>query len=88
MSVVLLGDVIYLEDQCRVEDAEPLLRFLREGPTRQVDLAGAGHLHAAVFQILLAFRPPISGDRACPKFCVRGITNAEEAYYAKQSQEG
>ncbi len=25
---------------------------------------------------------------ACPKFCVRGITNAEEAYYAKQSQEG
>ncbi len=28
------------------------------------------------------------GQRACPKFCVRGITNAEEAYYAKQSQEG
>ncbi len=28
------------------------------------------------------------GNGACPKFCVRGITNAEEAYYAKQSQEG
>ncbi len=27
-------------------------------------------------------------DQACPKFCVRGITNAEEAYYAEQSQEG
>jgi hypothetical protein len=64
MTVALRGNMIFLEDQCRVEDAEPLLGFLQAHPGAAVDLTKAGHLHAAVFQILLAFRPPIAGPPA------------------------
>jgi hypothetical protein len=66
MSVVLQDDIIVLKDPCRVEDAEPLLRFLENGPARRVDLGGVKHLHAAVFQVLLAFRPPIAGESGDP----------------------
>jgi hypothetical protein len=59
MSARLDGNIILLEGQCRVEDAEPLLGWLQADSSRVVDLTGAEHLHAAVFQILMALRPPI-----------------------------
>ncbi|WP_262271162.1 MULTISPECIES: hypothetical protein [Microvirga] len=62
MSVRLAGDAIVLEGPCRVEDAEPLLRWLQEKPGRVVDLTDAEHLHTAVFQVLLALRPTIRGE--------------------------
>jgi len=61
MSVRLDGDVIILEGQCRVEDAEPLLGWLQADRGRSVDLTGAEHLHAAVLQILMALQPTIGG---------------------------
>ncbi len=61
MSVRLAGDVIVLEGPCRVEDAEPLLSLLQAGPDRTVDLTEAGHLHAAVVQVLMALRPTLKG---------------------------
>ena len=62
MSVRLTGDTILLEGDCRVEDAEPLLRWLQEDRGRVVDRTDAGHLHTAVFQILLALRPSVRGE--------------------------
>jgi len=60
MAVRLDGAVIRLEGDLRVEDAEPLLALLQE-PGRAVSLDGAGRLHTAVVQVLLALRPPVSG---------------------------
>ncbi len=62
MSVRLDGNIIVLEGQCRVEDAEPLLGWLQGGGGRIVDVTNAEHVHAAVFQILMALRPPIRGE--------------------------
>ena len=59
MSARLDGNIILLEGQCRVEDAEPLLGWLQADSSRVVDLTDAEHLHAAVFQILMVLRPPI-----------------------------
>lgn len=66
MSVSLESDIIRLEGACRVEDAEPLLMLLRENPCRTVDMSGAGLLHAAVVQVLLALRPAIAGTVSDP----------------------
>jgi hypothetical protein len=66
MSVQLDGPVIRLEGDCRVEDAEPLLALLQEQAGRVVDLTAAGPLHAAVVQVLLALRPPLSGPAGDP----------------------
>jgi hypothetical protein len=61
MSVRLAGDAVHLEGDCRVEDAEPLLAMLQADPTRRVMLAGAGVLHTAVVQVMLAMRPRLIG---------------------------
>jgi len=61
MSVRLDGNIIHLEEDCRVEDAEPLLGWLQADQTRIVDLTEVRHIHTAVLQILMAFRPAIRG---------------------------
>jgi hypothetical protein len=61
MSVRLDGNVIILEGQCRVEDAEPLLGWLQADRGRTVDLTDAEHLHAAVLQVLMALQPAVRG---------------------------
>jgi hypothetical protein len=66
MSVRVDGSVIRLEGECRVEDAEPLLAALRAGTACSVDLTAAGHLHAAVVQVLMALRPALAGPPADP----------------------
>jgi hypothetical protein len=64
MSVHLDGKIIRLDGACPVEDAETLLGLLQLAPGRLVDMSAAEHLHAAVVQVLLAFRPPVSGAPA------------------------
>lgn len=61
MSARLNGNIIVLEGQCRVEDAEPLLGWLQADGSRVVDLTAAEHLHTAVVQVLMALRPGIRG---------------------------
>jgi hypothetical protein len=61
MSVRLDGAAIRLEGECRVEEAEPLLALLLEDRGREVDLGGAGPLHTAVVQVLLALGPRVRG---------------------------
>jgi anti-anti-sigma regulatory factor len=61
MSARLDGNIVALEGICRVEDAEPLLRWLQADPSRIIDLSETEHLHAAVLQVLMALRPRLSG---------------------------
>ncbi|WP_159717446.1 hypothetical protein [Geminicoccus flavidas] len=66
MTVRLVGDVIRLEGACPVEEAEALLALVQERPDRPVDLSGCRHLHGAVLQVLLAFRPRVQGQSEDP----------------------
>lgn len=61
MSVELVGDAIVLSAPSRVDEAETLAALLQAGRGRRVDLTGSGPLHAAVLQVLLAFRPEVLG---------------------------
>jgi hypothetical protein len=89
MSVRLDGNIIVLEGACRVEDAEPLLRWLQADRGRSVDVTGAEHLHAAVLQVLMALRPGIRGA-AKDAFLRDWITPAlmDENPLKPESQEG
>ena len=66
MSVRLEADTVILAGACGVEDAEPLLALLQDAPTRPVDIERAESLHTAVFQVLLAMRPPLRGGSPNP----------------------
>ena len=66
MGVSLEGDVIHLRGACPVEDAEPLLSLLQGNSGLHIDLRASGHLHTAVIQVLLAFRPVVVGPAADP----------------------
>jgi hypothetical protein len=54
---------IILEGACGLEEAETLQELMEAHPDQPVDLAGAGHLHAAIAQILLARRPRMTGTQ-------------------------
>lgn len=66
MPVALKDDVAVFEGACLVEEAEPLLAWLRETPDAAVDLAGCTGLHAALAQVLLAARPRLVAPPADP----------------------
>jgi hypothetical protein len=66
MTVTLETDTIRLSADCPVGDAEPLLALLQEAPGRAVDLTGAGTLHTAVVQVLLALQPEVLGPAGDP----------------------
>ena len=61
MSVELDGDVVRLSGECGLEDCERLLALFAGGSGHRVDLSGAGPIHTAVFQVLQAKRPALSG---------------------------
>ncbi len=66
MTIRRLGETIFLEGVCAVEDAEVLLQHLQVG-AEAVDWSGCTHLHAACFQLLFATRVPMSGTPANPE---------------------
>ena len=61
MGVRACEGSIILEGACALEDAETLQDLMEAHPDQPVDLAAAGHLHAAIAQLLLARRPAITG---------------------------
>jgi hypothetical protein len=63
MSINVRDGVIHLEGRCGVEEAETLLGHLSV-PGVRIDLGGCEHLHAALFQLLMAARVPIAGEPA------------------------
>jgi hypothetical protein len=66
MTIRRLGDTIFLEGVCAVEDAEVLLQQLQAGADL-IDWSGCAHLHTACFQLLLATRVPMSGTPVNPE---------------------
>jgi hypothetical protein len=60
MPVTLKEGLAVFEGACAVEEAEPLLHWLRDTPDAQLDLGGCAALHAALAQLLLAARPRIA----------------------------
>lgn len=62
MTVRVDGQVIFLEDDCHVDQAELLLLRLQEDPARSVDLSRCRHLHSALAQVLLSHGVRVSGE--------------------------
>ncbi|MBB6251194.1 hypothetical protein [Nitrospirillum iridis] len=61
MTVVVENDFIRLEGACAAEDAETLVSALQGAADPIVDVSRCLHLHGAVVQVLLAFRPSVRG---------------------------
>jgi hypothetical protein len=59
MSIRYLKKHAALEGVVTVEDAEPLLQWLRTQARPAVHLGRCEHLHAAVLQVLLVLRPKL-----------------------------
>jgi hypothetical protein len=66
MTVRRDGDIIRLEGDCRVEQAETLAAMLQEPGVRAVDIGACSALHGAVLQTLLAFSPVVVGSPEDP----------------------
>jgi hypothetical protein len=66
MPVTLKEGLAVFEGACAVEEAEPLLHWLRDTPDAAVDLAGCDALHAALAQLLLAARPRLAAPPPDP----------------------
>lgn len=60
MTIRFGKNVAYLEDACGIDDAEPLLDWLRAHPKGKVNLKSCRELHTAVLQILLAANPGVT----------------------------
>ncbi len=78
MPVTGKRQTVHLEGICSVEEAEELLAWLHKHPKGRVHLKACRHVHAAVLQVLLCARPPISTYPDEP-FLRRWIVPALEA---------
>jgi hypothetical protein len=61
MTVRRDGEIIRLEGDCGVEDAETLVALLQGDETPTVDLGQCRHAHTAVVQALLSHGAQVSG---------------------------
>ncbi len=66
MTIRQDGNLVCLEGECLVEEAEMLVTLLQSASVEAVDLTGCGHMHAAVAQALLAFPKPLRGEPRDP----------------------
>jgi hypothetical protein len=94
MSLKLEDEIIYLEGFCHVEDAEELLALVQTNASHPVDLTHCSHLHAALVQILLTFRPTIIGicgdpfirDWLLPSFSVEQTSQKSKTSQGRQKR--
>ncbi|MDO9711601.1 hypothetical protein [Paracraurococcus lichenis] len=73
MPMRFTGRLAILEGTCAAEEAEPLAAWLRETTSPGLDLSGCDHMHTAVLQALLAFRPRIAAAPADPFWAQLGL---------------
>lgn len=66
MAVDYLKRSVRLSGVVTVEDAEPLLLWLKENPRGKVNLMPCSHLHTAVLQALLVGRATVSAWPTAP----------------------
>jgi hypothetical protein len=60
MPISMLDGRAVFDGACAVEEAEPLLAWLRQTPDATADLGGCGEVHTALVQLLLAARVPVA----------------------------
>lgn len=61
MTLRTEGERVHLVGRCAVEEAESLASLLLANPAVRIDVSRCDSMHAALAQVLLAFRPSISG---------------------------
>jgi len=66
VPLVFEKNTVRFVDTCTVDEALDLQEWLGVAETPRVDLSACTHLHTALFQILLAVRPRLSGSPADP----------------------
>ena len=66
MTVARTEEKIVVSGSCGVEEAEALLRLLLADPGAVVDLSAAVTMHTALWQVLMARKPQISGKPTDP----------------------
>ncbi len=62
MSITFRKQVAVFKGVCSVEEAEPLLEWLQSTPRGRINLKGCDHLHTALLQVLMVFRPALSSS--------------------------
>ena len=66
MPLIVTEQQARFEEVCTVEDALPLLEFLKNSDTPEVDLSACTYLHSALLQLLLTARPRMTVSPADP----------------------
>ena len=64
MSVTIGQDAIILAGECGAEEAEALLASIQQHPGLPVDVGAVEWAHTALWQVILAFAPPLRGEPA------------------------
>jgi len=66
MSVLLKDGSIVLTGDCGVEEAETLIGLIQGNPGALVDVGEAGAVHTALWQVLMALAPKVTGEPRDP----------------------
>jgi hypothetical protein len=66
MPIKFRNNSAALTGVCAVEEAETLLSWLGSHPKAKIRIDKCEHLHAAVWQVLMAARIPLSGTASDP----------------------
>jgi hypothetical protein len=57
MPIRFDASTVYCEAECMVEEALPLLEYLRSHPGARIDMTECAYVHTAVLQVLAAAAP-------------------------------
>lgn len=66
MAIRYARSLAHFEERCAVEEALALVEFLRAHPRGKISLATCTSMHAALLQVILAMRPPVTQLPADP----------------------
>jgi hypothetical protein len=66
MALIITATQARFEEVCTVEDALPLLEFLRNNNKPEVDLSACTWLHTALLQLLLTGSPRLTAPPVDP----------------------
>ena len=81
MPLVFTERQVSFEDVCTVEDALPLLEFLKAGEAAEIDLSACTYLHTALLQLLLTARPRVAAlpaDHGLARWVAQLLADAPE----------
>ncbi len=59
MAITYKGDTAFFDNTCSVEEAEEFVEWLKSTKVPKIDLDKMEHMHTALFQAILFFRPKI-----------------------------